>query len=146
MQLIAPSVAVVISVVLLSLFASQGEAIRCFECNSHNDTRCSQDIPPKELSIECGDRRGGATYKFCRKITQVIEFSVNSLPPDSRVIRGCGWDDSNYKGKCYQRSGFGGRQEVCACYEDECNGTGTMSLTVGSIVIAFAAFICSRLF
>jgi hypothetical protein len=55
-----------------------GEAIRCFECNSHNDTRCAQDIPPKELSIECGDRRGGATYKFCRKITQVIEFSVNS--------------------------------------------------------------------
>jgi hypothetical protein len=69
-----------------------------------------------------------------------------TVPPDSRVIRGCGWDDSNYKGKCYQRSGFGGRQEVCACYEDECNGAGTMSLTIGSIMIAFAAFACARLF
>ncbi|KOC65615.1 hypothetical protein WH47_01650 [Habropoda laboriosa] len=58
---------------------------------------------------------------MCRKITQVIEFSVNGLPPDTRVIRGCGWYESNYKGKCYQRSGFGGRQEVCSCLTDYCN-------------------------
>lgn len=41
---------------------------------------------------------------------------------DTRIIRGCGWDDSNHKNKCYSRSGFGGRQEVCACSEDNCNG------------------------
>lgn len=44
------------------------------------------------------------------------------VPPDSRVIRGCGWDDSAYKNRCYQRAGFGGRLEVCACADDNCNG------------------------
>lgn len=55
-----------------------GSAIRCYECNSHTDVRCSQDIPPDELSIECGDHKHGVAYTFCRKITQVIEFSVNN--------------------------------------------------------------------
>lgn len=123
------------------------------------------NIPPDSLSVECGDHKHGVSYTFCRKITQVIEFSVNNrkcqriwgaqniillsatlqlchskvnliqsrilfppiqfvsiVPPDSRVIRGCGWDDSAYKNKCYQRSGFGGRLEVCACANDNCNG------------------------
>lgn len=55
------------------------------------------------------------------------------MPADTRIIRGCGWDDSTYKNKCYQRSGFGGRQEVCACAEDNCNG----STTIKSSAIAF---------
>lgn len=46
------------------------------------------------------------------------------VPADTRIIRGCGWDDSNHKNKCYQRSGFGGRQEVCACESDNCNAAG----------------------
>lgn len=49
------------------------------------------------------------------------------VPADSRVIRGCGWDDSSYKNKCYQRSGFGGRLEVCACENDNCNGAESIS-------------------
>lgn len=56
---------------------NSGSAIRCYECNSYNDTRCAHDIPPKDLSIECGDHQKGVKYSFCRKIKQVIEFSVN---------------------------------------------------------------------
>lgn len=134
-----------------------GSAIRCYECNSYNDTKCAQDIPPTDLSIECGDHQKGVKYSFCRKIKQIIEFSVNqckskngftgsvwfqffvtlifpfcTVPPDTRIIRGCGWDDSTYKNKCYQRSGFGGRQEVCSCDHDNCNGaTGLNSSFVG---------------
>lgn len=151
-------------------YSPPGSAIRCFECNSHLNPNCSMAIPPNALSVECGDHKHGVSYTFCRKITQVIEFSVNNckcgmcgrnkwtcvlgvtlrasprlilsirstlirnsvlllyrstnhtVPPDSRVIRGCGWDDSAYKNKCYQRSGFGGRLEVCACELDNCNG------------------------
>lgn len=54
-----------------------GEAIRCFECNSNNDTRCGDDKPPTDLSIECGDHQRGVKYTFCRKIKQFVEFSVN---------------------------------------------------------------------
>lgn len=96
-------------------------AMRCYHCNSHNDSRCADDNPPDALKIDCSDLKDGAKYTMCRKITQVIEFSVNGLPADTRVIRGCGWDESNYKGACYQRSGFGGRQEVCSCLQDYCN-------------------------
>jgi hypothetical protein len=111
------------SAVILVLLVNEGSAIRCFECNSYNDTRCAHDKPPQDLSVECGNHHRGVTYTFCRKIKQVIEFSVNQLPADTRIIRGCGWDDSAYKDKCYQRSGFGGRQEVCACPKDDCNSS-----------------------
>ncbi|XP_059616216.1 uncharacterized protein LOC132261423 [Phlebotomus argentipes] len=131
-----------ITFVTLMCFAKLGSAIRCYECNSHTDVRCAQDIPPDELSIECGDHKHGVAYTFCRKITQVIEFSVNNLPPDSRVIRGCGWDSSSYKDKCYQRSGFGGRLEVCACSSDNCNGSVSMrniSAAFGLVMVALAS-------
>ncbi|KAL6433799.1 hypothetical protein ACFW04_005794 [Cataglyphis niger] len=97
------------------------DAIQCYQCNSRNNSQCADLIPPDTMKMDCSDLRDGAKYTMCRKITQVIEFSVNGLPPNTRVIRGCGWDESNYKGKCYQRSGFGGRQEVCSCLNDYCN-------------------------
>uniref|UniRef100_A0A336MBX0 CSON014534 protein n=1 Tax=Culicoides sonorensis TaxID=179676 RepID=A0A336MBX0_CULSO len=94
------------SIVFLIVLVQQGHAIRCYECNSHNDSRCAEAIPPEALSIDC----------------------------DSRVIRGCGYDDSSYKNRCYQRSGFGGRQEVCACDTDNCNSATSMSLGFGLII------------
>lgn len=59
-----------------------------------------------------------------------------SVPIDTRIIRGCGWDDSSFKGKCYQRSGFGGRQEVCACESDNCNGAPSLGVS-RSLVATF---------
>ncbi|EEB17548.1 conserved hypothetical protein [Pediculus humanus corporis] len=79
------------------------------------------DIPPESLQKDCQEHTEGAKYTMCRKITQSIDFEVNGLQPDSRIIRSCGWDESSYKGRCYQRSGFGGRQEVCSCLTDLCN-------------------------
>ncbi|XP_063386652.1 uncharacterized protein LOC134672628 isoform X2 [Cydia fagiglandana] len=101
--------------VLCSLL-HQGSAIVCYQCNSHNDSRCLMDKLPDSLRKECSSKD-----TMCRKISQIVEFEMNGMPPDSRVIRGCGWDESSYKGRCYQRSGFGGRQEVCSCLEDGCN-------------------------
>lgn len=48
------------------------------------------------------------------------------VPPEIRTIRTCGYDESNYKGRCYQRGGFGGRQEVCSCLTDRCNSATTI--------------------
>ncbi|XP_036145360.1 uncharacterized protein LOC105836049 isoform X1 [Monomorium pharaonis] len=115
-----------------------GDAMQCYQCNSRNNSQCAELVPPDSMKIDCSDLKDGAKYTMCRKITQVIEFSVNGLPPDTRVIRGCGWDESNYKGKCYQRSGFGGRQEVCSCLTDYCN-----SATPGPGVLLPQRFISS---
>lgn len=84
-----------------------------------------------------------------KNLTLTINYSNSikkkTVQPDSRVIRGCGWDDSNYKNQCYQRAGFGGRQEVCACETDNCNSSVSlkstlMTLTVGLIAISGYCF------
>ncbi|XP_046413693.1 uncharacterized protein LOC124310551 [Neodiprion virginianus] len=119
------------------------DALLCFECNSHNDSRCAEALPPDVLKKDCSDHVEGSKYTMCRKITQVIEFSVNGLPADSRVIRGCGWDESNYMGRCYQRSGFGGRQEVCSCVGDYCNGATESRISIfliATVIVGFLAF------
>lgn len=123
------------------------EAVQCYICNSHTDSRCADENPPEALRQDCAELKDGMKYTMCRKITQVIEFSVNGLPADTRVIRGCGWDETNYMGKCYQRSGFGGRQEVCSCLTDFCNAATPnvlppmsliLSCVLGSILLAVA--------
>ncbi|XP_055637615.1 uncharacterized protein LOC129776169 [Toxorhynchites rutilus septentrionalis] len=129
------------SVLLLSIVVQKGDAIKCFVCNSAEDSQCAYDIPPVDMQTDCDTYKDGNKYTFCRKIIQSIEFSVNNLPADTRVIRGCGWDESSYKGKCYQRSGFGGRQEVCACYEDNCNGASSLQATLGLLMAAAIAFL-----
>lgn len=53
------------------------DAIQCYQCNSKNNSQCSELIPPDAMKIDCSDLRDGAKYTMCRKITQVIEFSVN---------------------------------------------------------------------
>ncbi|XP_063702363.1 uncharacterized protein LOC134832308 [Culicoides brevitarsis] len=123
-------------------------AISCYKCTSYNDTRCKDDKLPDEFKLPCGrykNPRDGQykDYTLCRKIVQTIEFNVNGLEPETRVIRQCGWDNSTYSGRCYQRAGFGGRQEVCGCFEDNCNGANSVSLVFGvtilSAVLAFVA-------
>ncbi|XP_043270111.1 uncharacterized protein [Venturia canescens] len=99
------------------------EALTCYECNSHIDSRCADKKPPDALQKDCQVSAGGTKYTMCRKTVQSIEFPMNGLPPETRVIRTCGYDESNYKGRCYQRSGFGGRQEVCSCLTNLCNGS-----------------------
>ncbi|XP_052864943.1 uncharacterized protein LOC128271446 [Anopheles cruzii] len=132
--------AFLVSLMLIAIFVHKGDAIRCFECNSAEDSTCTHDNPPDTMSVDCNDHKDGNKYTFCRKIVQIIEFPVNNLPPDNRVIRGCGWDESTYKGKCYQRSGFGGRQEVCACYDDNCNGASSLSVAFGVLLFGAIAF------
>lgn len=70
------------------------------------------------MQVDCDTLKDGNKYTFCRKIHQSIEFSVNNrtlplskvdldlsnilffflaVPPDTRLIRSCGWDESSYK-------------------------------------------------
>ncbi|CAG9815862.1 unnamed protein product, partial [Phaedon cochleariae] len=127
--------------VLIGLICfKNGSAISCYECNSANDKRClgdAKNILTEDLRKHCPERKG-KPYSLCRKIKQVIDFEVNGLQPESRVIRSCGWEDTTYANRCYQRSGFGGRQEVCACQNDNCNGSST--------ILASASFILGAIF
>lgn len=82
-------------------------------------------------------KRGKQKYEFTFKL---LLFSVVG---DTRVIRGCGWDRSAYVGRCYQRSGFGGRQEVCSCEDELCNSS---NLVLASIPLVTAMFVLLKLY
>lgn len=62
------------------------------------------------------------------------------VPPDTRTIRTCGYEAGNYPNKCYQRSGFGGRHEVCACDGDLCNSGVKVKAAFGVFLSVFVAF------
>ncbi|EDW78036.1 UPAR/Ly6 domain-containing protein crok [Drosophila tropicalis] len=137
----------VISALILAVAVQQGEAIKCFVCNSHKDANCALDIPPDNLLKDCQEdysTRGKGIPSYCRKITQIIEFSVNSLPPDSRVIRTCGFQNQTSTNYCYQRAGFGGRQVVCSCDTDNCNGAGALQASTMGLVTLLAALFAGK--
>ncbi|KAJ9581260.1 hypothetical protein L9F63_023561, partial [Diploptera punctata] len=123
-----------VKTVITYLLLTHSSAIKCYVCNSHNDTACNLDLLPETTKTDCSEKVEGAKYTMCRKIVQNIDFEVNGNKPETRVIRSCGWDDSNYKGRCYQRSGFGGRQEVCSCLTDLCNAPVSEAITSIRIV------------
>ncbi|XP_046405926.1 uncharacterized protein LOC124170917 [Ischnura elegans] len=133
---------VCISVLGLSMLAHQGSAIVCYECNSHKDPRCAEEVLPDELLKNCSENVKGSQYILCRKIVQTIDFVVNENPPDSRTIRSCGSNNASYSDSCYSRGGFGGRQEVCTCMTDKCNHASPLyvgsSLIIPPILLIFA--------
>lgn len=135
----------VASAILLMFTVQQGSAIQCFVCNSHKDANCNLDIPPDNLLKDCrqeySSREQGLSV-FCRKISQVIEFAVNGLPPDTRVIRTCGFLNQTSYNYCYSRAGFGGRQVVCSCDQDRCNGSGALNT---SFLTLAASILCGFL-
>ncbi|KAL0822052.1 hypothetical protein ABMA28_005421 [Loxostege sticticalis] len=109
-------------VVLCAIF-DFGSAIMCYECNSATNSFCSEAVLPESLKRNCSEHDRGVRHTLCRKIVQHVDFEVNGQLPAGRVIRSCGWDETKYKGACYHRSGYGGRQEVCSCTKDFCNSS-----------------------
>lgn len=65
------------------MLLNTGSAIKCFECNSHYNQGCELDNVPSNFSVDCSlkndrdDRNKPIQYTICRKVLQVIEFSVN---------------------------------------------------------------------
>jgi len=124
---------IIASAFLLVLLVNEGLAINCIECNSHYNQDCETDNAVRNYTVDCQskfetDEEGKRIeFTFCRKISQIIEFSVNQLPANTRIIRSCGYDKRNYVNSCYKRHGFGGRQIVCACDDkDNCNSSTTL--------------------
>ncbi|CAB3230491.1 unnamed protein product [Arctia plantaginis] len=133
--------------ILCGLF-KYGSTIICYECNSATNTFCLESHIPDSLKRNCSEHDRGVTHTLCRKIIQHVDYGVNGRLPESRVIRGCGWDESKYKGECYHRAGFGGRQEVCSCTKDLCNGAKTTTiasnlLAITAVIYAIKTIVCA---
>jgi len=129
-------------------YLQKGYGLKCYVCNSNTNAQCADNNPekiPDTLIEDCPSKTSdGVAYSLCRKIKQTIEFEVNGLPANTRIIRSCGWDDTSYKNKCYQRSGYGGRQEVCSCEGDNCNSS--TNLKAFSFVSLVTVFLSLKMF
>ncbi|XP_063829726.1 uncharacterized protein LOC135079028 [Ostrinia nubilalis] len=123
-----------ITIIFLCAIIKYGSSIMCYECNSATNSYCTDAVLPDSLKRNCSEHDRGVTHTLCRKIVQHVEFGINGQLPASRVIRSCGWDETKYKGACYHRSGYGGRQEVCSCTKDFCNGSQENSATLALLI------------
>lgn len=124
----------------LASLPSTTSAIECFVCNSANEPACENE-PAETMLKNCSDQAKGSKYTACRKIDQNVDFEVNGLPPVKRVVRQCA-EDGEPDRACYYKAGFGGRVNVCHCFEDKCNGAGVPAAAAS--VAAFGVLLALR--
>uniref|UniRef100_A0A023FSX4 Putative tpa exp: secreted protein n=1 Tax=Amblyomma cajennense TaxID=34607 RepID=A0A023FSX4_AMBCJ len=122
----------------LATLPSTTTAIECFVCSSANDAEC-ENSPPDSMLKNCSDHSKGSKFTACRKIDENVDFEVNGLPAVKRVVRQCAVDGEPDR-PCYYKAGYGGRVNVCHCFEDRCNSaslpTVAASLAVAGVLLA----------
>ncbi|XP_031634868.1 uncharacterized protein LOC116348132 isoform X2 [Contarinia nasturtii] len=139
---------IIASVLLLVIFVGQGVTIKCFECNSNVDIRCALAYPPSEFVVDCADvsTHTNLTYNYCRKISQVVRIGINSLEPDSRVLRECGSDITEVRPECYTRHGISAHQQICECDISYCNGFKSVHTPCGILLVVLLILTISKSF
>lgn len=118
----------------LVLLPSGCSAIECYVCNSMKDTGCD-DNPAPEMLVNCSESREGSKYTACRKIDTNVDFEVNGLAPVKRVVRQCAVEGEHDR-PCYYKAGFGGRVNVCHCFEAKCNGASGLLPSLAASLVA----------
>uniref|UniRef100_A0A131XIZ8 Putative secreted protein n=1 Tax=Hyalomma excavatum TaxID=257692 RepID=A0A131XIZ8_9ACAR len=113
----------------LATLPSTTSAIRCFVCNSATSAECENN-PLPEMLTNCSDQSKGSKYSACRKIDENVDFEVNGLPAVKRVVRQCAVEGEPDR-PCYYKAGFGGRVNVCHCFEDGCNSASVPAAAAG---------------
>ncbi|XP_023944725.1 uncharacterized protein LOC112050650 [Bicyclus anynana] len=123
----------------LAIFVRFGESIKCYECNSANNSMCldptlyDSDTIQKYLhSTECQRSVLAVQPKpmFCRKIIQTILHKGHD--PEVRVTRGCGW--VKHHRDCYKADNEDHLETVCQCFSDDCNGVNALNYSLLSIL------------
>nr|AAY66937.1 hypothetical protein [Ixodes scapularis] len=113
-------------------------AIECYVCNS-KDTPEWVDKPDASHLKNCSEMEKGSMYTACRKMDINVDFPVNGLPEQKRVVRQCAVVGEPDR-PCYYKAGFGGRVNVCHCFDNKCNGAGLPGLA-GAAVLALPLLI-----
>ncbi|XP_053610876.1 UPAR/Ly6 domain-containing protein crok-like isoform X2 [Plodia interpunctella] len=103
-----------------------GNSIRCYECNSNNNSMCldptlydRETVDKFLISTDCQKGVYSPHQKefFCRKIIQTILHKNHDS--EVRVTRGCGW--VRHHKDCYKADTEDHLETVCQCFNDECN-------------------------
>ncbi|KAK9728125.1 Sleepless protein [Popillia japonica] len=101
---------VIFGVIVFFVSVKEGQSLSCFNCNSYDEKDCLLDVIPEKFKTECPD----STYTICRKIKQVIDFEVNGLKPNTRIIRMCGKQQEDQNNKKTRTSATNAQDSVDA--------------------------------
>ncbi|KAJ2940381.1 hypothetical protein O0L34_g58 [Tuta absoluta] len=131
------------SIFLTLCFYHSSDAVKCFYCNSANNSACL-DLHLRKMNaivpvVDCARSLPGMITKdelFCRKITQTI-LHVDKTP-EVRVTRGCGWVKS--KRACYNNDNKDHLETVCQCFGDMCNAAPRSAVRTAAILAPVVAF------
>ena len=131
-----------ILLVLISFlaFVNLGEAINCYHCTSYTESKCDD---PFNFEDNAQPKSGNTFLKacpedgkdyFCRKIYQNVRG-------EERIIRGCGHEkyfnlDGEEKNE-YSSVVQEYKVYVSACFEDRCNGSETIQVSMIFVLMAF---------
>uniref|UniRef100_A0A182RZU7 Uncharacterized protein n=1 Tax=Anopheles funestus TaxID=62324 RepID=A0A182RZU7_ANOFN len=121
-----------LGLVLLVVFAvvvCPANAIRCYTCNSNDNSECLQPPTsftdeeyrdnrsvPARLLVECPPDKQGREA-FCRKMNLLV--IGGSVPDHTRIIRECGYERG--RRPCVGMDNGGHEEYVCQCFTDACN-------------------------
>ncbi|XP_034100317.1 uncharacterized protein LOC132798491 [Drosophila nasuta] len=111
-------------------------AIRCHQCNSHENADCANLLvkTPRaqrddQYLRECTGQGGGDQQAFCRKTIIKLE-----LYDEHRIDRSCGWIAEKTPNSCFSADNEGFKQTICTCSDDGCNGATSLSGFGGSLI------------
>lgn len=105
--------------------------IECYDCNSKDHPDCIDN--PAPYLVNCSESHKGSKHTACRKMDINVDFPVNGLPEQKRVVRQCAIEGEPDR-PCYYKAGFGGRVNVCHCFENGCNGAGLVGLASAALL------------
>eukprot|EP00745_Piridium_sociabile_P004968 TRINITY_DN130050_c0_g1_i1.p2 TRINITY_DN130050_c0_g1~~TRINITY_DN130050_c0_g1_i1.p2 ORF type:complete len:133 (+),score=29.11 TRINITY_DN130050_c0_g1_i1:186-584(+) len=119
---------------LLVVFVGTGFALECIECNSFVESECETN--PDQFKRMCNE-----SATSCRKMEQEIYYDDDY---QVRTIRQCAFETGPLE--CIERTGtYRFKVFYCHCKGDNCNGAGSLSVSLVLAVLSSAAALFFKL-
>ncbi|XP_050348005.1 uncharacterized protein LOC126771885 [Nymphalis io] len=134
---------IVVPLMIVALYASDGEAVRCWTCSSDLNPYCNDPfiLGRNENSglfrLEYCDANTGATYPYLTTSKSACKKQKKYVGDQLVISRGCTWKrQDDYSNNCASSSN--GPNEVTmfceTCDYDGCNGASAITMTLALIM------------
>lgn len=133
-------------ILFVAAFNKSTEAIRCYYCNSPNNSACldvnqyDEELRSRIIPVvhcESAISSPVSVNFFCRKIVQTIFYSKTKS--EVRVTRGCGW--VRHHKECYRADNQDHLETACQCFTDHCNTGSIHTLSLTALLVSFVAIL-----
>ncbi|OWR49844.1 uncharacterized protein LOC116771278 [Danaus plexippus] len=132
-----------VPVLLVAVFVTRGDAVRCWTCSSDLNPYCNDPFIPSSVDnsglfrLENCDANTGASYPYLTSSKSACKKQKKFIGGQLVVSRGCTWKrQDDYSNQCPTSSN--GHNEVTSfcetCDFDVCNGATSYGVTLALIL------------